>query len=665
MIRSTYSDVDIFVLNDGPDWDEPVTMDVELLADLTTSLTGREGRRPMSGKLRIPRFNYNAVVTGVAAREFTECLRDYQTQPVIVPLWPAAVRSADIANIISLTGYWLVWNEDWSVWSIVVANTVVPANRWVAPALWGRLDKREARPLSGDALEFDVNFIEQSDATWAMTPRVVAWTAGPVPSDPYIGIAPKILPFEINFEQPVQSFEVGIVRQQIGFGRQPSETLYPQTNVRGQKIATVTTDGPEMGHLLRFFMDHGAGKSFWAAQWTQALALTAAIEPADTVLHVDDSSTVRVGDFLVIENLATARVLGVGAGTVTIDAAFGAEFGVGTLISQLMLCRFEKTRFSLQWLNAAVAEATLMLKEVPAEYDPPDDETLGTSIGLLTTRVYTYTFSSIGNGGITISSVFTSYEENSGGGTPAKISHAEVRQGIALESDEVQVTMAIEEGVANPLLDLATLRQEMPLFITIKENGAAVFYGEVTKVSVKGSMLKATAVSGGTLFDRSVPRARFQLGCNNALYDAGCKINRAGWAYTGNLHADVVAGYPFQVVIDSLGVPLGNTATPPANFFSLGYFEILTDTGSDIVWQIRPVLVSTAYAAGLMTLTLDRDLDPLGLAGDGVLIVAGCDLTATTCRGKFQNFSNFFGHPYLPLANPSAVKKNPSTGGKK
>ena len=49
--------------------------------------------------------------------------------------------------------------------------------------------------------------------------------------------------------------------------------------------------------------------------------------------------------------------------------------------------------------------------------------------------------------------------------------------------------------------------------------------------------------------------------------------------------------------------------------------------------------------------------------GDTVMIEAGCDKTATSCRLKFANFLNFRGFPHMPgedwlMAYPSRDSRN-------
>jgi hypothetical protein len=50
----------------------------------------------------------------------------------------------------------------------------------------------------------------------------------------------------------------------------------------------------------------------------------------------------------------------------------------------------------------------------------------------------------------------------------AKIDHGAIRQGIALDREEVDVRMEIPSDVNHPLVRMATMRTESPLALTIR-----------------------------------------------------------------------------------------------------------------------------------------------------------------------------------------------------
>lgn len=679
MVPDSYLGQPFFLINDQPNWVKGVRADVDVVADLTKSLSNREARRAFAATLRFS-FSYQATVTHRRARATADALRDYQTQPVALPFWPGMVKWPDRYSMPINGGLKILFREDFDQWQVYEGIEPVWATNsdFVCPLLWGRLDKRELVWQDTSSAFFDVQFIEQSKPEWALTPVAQVWTNGPLPGDAY-DAPPKVLPFGMDFNAPRTGFNVSIIREQIGFGRTPQETLYAQTNARTHEGSSTLLSTGDVGNVLRFFMEYGPARIFWASNTFSAAVLTADIPAATTVLNVEDTYAIRPGDFLAFLYAsgvqATARVASKTGNTITVDVAPGALKRGLTTVAQLLLARFDKTRLSLAWSEPGLAGVTLPVVEVPPEYAPAADEDIGTTVGELPARCYLYDFSRTLNG-VVFTDRFTSYEGTlslgSIGGnayTSQKLSHKEIRQGLQLDADEVTIDASI--WTASPLLLIATLKSEAPLYLTIREaqvsgslaiNAATIFTGEVTAVSVKGSILTAKATPGGTIFDRRVPRVIFQRTCNNALFDAGCTLAKADWKFTAKVSGVGSPGYPFEFDLSNLDRAVGSDPTYSANYFAGGWLE----AGDGLNWQRRAVILSTNPVAGALTVTLDRDPAPFLAVNDNVILYPGCDLQRLTCIQKFNNYLNFIGHPYLPLANPSLVKRDQtSAGGKK
>lgn len=114
--------------------------------------------------------------------------------------------------------------------------------------------------------------------------------------------------------------------------------------------------------------------------------------------------------------------------------------------------------------------------------------------------------------------------------------------------------------------------------------------------------------------------------CNHVLYDAGCTLDRAGFAI--NPPAVYIAA------ISGSTISLSTVAGSADQRFQYG--EIVHDTG-----QRRMVLSQIGT-----TLTLNAPF--VGAAvGDGVVVYSGCNHDVTTCRDKFGNVKNFGGFPEL------------------
>jgi hypothetical protein len=228
----------------------------------------------------------------------------------------------------------------------------------------------------------------------------------------------------------------------------------------------------------------------------------------------------------------------------------------------------------------------------------------------------------------------------------------------------------------NALALMATLKMEAPLQLVIREaevsgageavNASIIFTGDIVKVSPEGSKITGKAVSGGIMFDRLVPTWSFQRDCNVNLFSVACGLSKAAWKFAAVIQDPGDEGYPFEFVLEQLtGVGPSAIAALAADevgetFFALGYIEI----GTGEHWQTRAVLLSSDVAAGVLTVTLDRDPDPFPEIGDDVILYPGCDLTFARCKA-LGNEVNFTGHPFMPLANPSLIQSNSGSGGGK
>ena len=225
-------------------------------------------------------------------------------------------------------------------------------------------------------------------------------------------------------------------------------------------------------------------------------------------------------------------------------------------------------------------------------------------------------------------------------------------------------------SVPGVLTKIATLRSEAPVFVTIREaevsgsqaiNDRVLYTGEVTNASVKGGLVTGKVVSGGSMYDRRVPRVLFQRTCNNSLFDTGCALLKLLWKFTATVQSVGAAGYPFEFVLEDLARVTGPTPDYTENWFAGGWIEF----GTGLTWQRRPILISSGPDVTLMTVTLDRDPNPFPEVGDPVVLYPGCDGTTSNCKLKFANYLNSLGHPFMPSSNPSFVRKSISTGGGK
>ncbi len=121
----------------------------------------------------------------------------------------------------------------------------------------------------------------------------------------------------------------------------------------------------------------------------------------------------------------------------------------------------------------------------------------------------------------------------------------------------------------------------------------------------------------------------FSPSCRAVLGDNQCKISLAGHSVTTTV----------STVTSSL-VFSANALTQAAGHFSGGEVEWLTGANAGRKMEVKE------FGSKQVTLVL-----PMGSSiavGNQFKIVAGCDKTFQTCKGKFNNVINFRGEPHIP-----------------
>ena len=163
-----------FLLNDQPDWSSPVESQFLMTRDKQISLTRHETRRPYSSTL-LTKLSYTATVSGGALRQLMGAIRQLNTQPVIVPFWPAIANWGNRANVTVNGGLRIAWRADWSQYSIYTSTDAEPvwpvASDFWAPALMGFLTPDSSPAIRRDTQSVKINFTESSPAAYALQPN--------------------------------------------------------------------------------------------------------------------------------------------------------------------------------------------------------------------------------------------------------------------------------------------------------------------------------------------------------------------------------------------------------------------------------------------------------------------------------------------------------------
>lgn len=140
----------------------------------------------------------------------------------------------------------------------------------------------------------------------------------------------------------------------------------------------------------------------------------------------------------------------------------------------------------------------------------------------------------------------------------------------------------------------------------------------------------------------------FQASCDAALGDARCQVDLETAAFHG-------AG--------SVGTPLADRAFLAAGIsgFATGWFSwgVLDWTSGENAGR-RAQVLSHERSGGSVTLRLlEAPVRPIQ-AGDALIVRAGCDKRAETCRARFDNLANFRGFPTIP--GQDVVTRSAKTG---
>jgi len=693
MIGTMFNGEDVLLVTEAPNWAQRVETVHEMDMSGESSLSDREARRPHASTLR-SQIAYTALLGGAELRVLQTLLAAVQTHvpAVLCPFWPGVRRWLARASAPIGGGVRLVWKADWSQWDLY--TTTEPAwpsdgDYW-APVLWGYLGSRDAilgtRWYTGALSDVSIVVSEDGPPEYALQPSSAAPPAGPLPPSGY-ATAPRLLPLRPNWEGLNEQVMLPVDRRRIGFRRQARPEFYPQKRSRTDRLGFQLGSLSQIATMLAFFRDvAGRGAAWWWPNYTSAIALAAPVAAASAVLSVADPVGVEAGDYLAADTpvgLIGRRATATASGSVTLNAAFGVDLPRQTLVSPLLLVRLDRPRLTLAWTHGDLADCELTVREVPAEYIPGADETVGTSLGVLPERGYLYDVTR-DHGGTLLHDRYTSYERDVtyGGHTwvSADIQHGAIERGLALERGRVDLASRVFPG--NPLVDLASLRSEAPVRLVILSgdvapdasvsNVAVIATGEVDKASVRGERISGMMTPGGRLLDQQAPGFVVGPGCNHTLFSAGCGLARSAWVHTAQVNGMPTATYPFLLALDGLARSTGPTPAWFEDWFAHGWVEFGTPGSGG--WQRRWILRSTAPSGGALSLTLHKPFDPAPADNTTATLYPGCDLTPESCKayhgttnpkGKFDNYTAFGGHPFVPSSNPSLVKLSTNLGGGK
>ncbi|MBW2598546.1 MAG: phage BR0599 family protein [Deltaproteobacteria bacterium] len=217
---------------------------------------------------------------------------------------------------------------------------------------------------------------------------------------------------------------------------------------------------------------------------------------------------------------------------------------------------------------------------------------------------------------------------------PATLRRTSVNYQAEIDVTSMKITTAFVE---TPVLEFIAVNPIEILWVSVMKlfrdqdplEESVIFVGQIKNVSFKGAQATIDCVGFEQFLKEPVPVYRYQLTCNNSLFDANC----------GKLKAD-------YKVTETVFVNDAKTKLTGALFGDKegGYF-----TGGEAVFGHQSVSI-VAHVGAEITLTHKMQ----GITdSDSVDVYPGCDGRAETCRDKYDNILNFFGFPFIPLENPA------------
>lgn len=656
-----------------PNWKRRVSFKADVIADIVGSLVGREIRVPHGETLRCS-MKWGATIDHRAFAALRDGLRDAGGAKVIVPVWPLLGSGTP-----EVPGGIEVGILADGTMEVDVAGVLNPADyELFGPGIVGVLKVEESRALTAALTEIELTITEDGPAEFALQPASVAWNTGPELVD---GFEPTVFPWTLDPTSSTAGLpSITIDRQGIGTSRESVQVLYPNDAARSFAGSVSSLYGRTMiAQVLRWFADHGYSQSHYVASSMRSARLAADGLVGTNTITLDDAS--ELGDYRYLELVdgsgrEVVRIVGLSGNVATLAVNLSRTWNrTGTFVSLATLARHVGDGLQIEFATPTVASASLAWQELPEEYIPGAGEVRGETIGAAPTLGWLYRFTTEEFGTQTGEFLFTGYERtlavDGDEWVSRPIEHSDLRASIDLASDDVTVKMEWHSMFATFLPGLLSGRLLLSIY-TCEVSGASgsnkqlVWTGEVSRIRLDGPIVSATARDANSMFDQPMPRRLCQRQCAHYVFDPGCGLSEAGWTIT----AEVVSSSGHSVTLGTFarsgGLPSGFGF---ANWMAIG--SLVRASGERI-----SILQSTALSAGHSTLTLARAPRTAFAAAEAVSIIPECDGTPESCKpyhaannplGKFANWANFAGCPFVPDKNPAfkPPKTTDSPSGKK
>lgn len=215
---------------------------------------------------------------------------------------------------------------------------------------------------------------------------------------------------------------------------------------------------------------------------------------------------------------------------------------------------------------------------------------------------------------------------------PVQINRSGIEHTPEFMRGELTISCPVSLAIAGQFIGGSpSLPTEVRVYRRHLSDGAAetaqIWRGRVLSLRVRG--VEAEIVCGqiyGSL-QRIGLRGNYQVGCRHALYQPGCGVDKASYAY---------AGTSASVLGRTVLVP--GASAQPDDWYPGGLF-VWGEMSRTITRQSGDILELLAPVPGL-------------LGGMPVTIYPGCDHSHAMCAARFNHDYFFGGFPWMPVKNP-------------
>lgn len=664
MISVNVSGQNCWLLPYQPGDASPVRLSVAIPVDVKRGLTGAVSRRPVA---LLPRytFDYLAIMQTAEFAQLRAASLVAQDEPILVPLWPHAYAIAGGVQTMS-AGLFVAYTADFATYAVNPGS--LAGYTYVAPLIYGRFKSPPRMGAETDGfVTAEISVFEDAPTAYSLAPA-----GGILAADTTLtsaaGYTAPVFPFVADWSSPpAPAYAVTDVdRQSTGSGRLLSSAFFPQTPEQIQTADFTGVGAVEAAQALAWWIRRGGvSDAHWVAtsQSLWHLAANAAAGASSLTLTLDTAAP-AIGAILALNGAVTefVRVTGVSGAVVSLASPLANAWSkTDARVTPAFLGRHTGDSLEVSYSPAGwVASYRLAWREVAAEFTVPAGETRGTTLGRLPGSAWFFQID-LDYNGATASTYLTNWEGGGvtvGGHTWAynACDFDRLVRSDDLEDDSCTFSLRWYAGCPweNWLPGVLAARGFLTIYRADVDssgsfsNFAQLWKGELSTPTPDGPNLSVKVLGANALFARRAPRQVMSLTCGTTFLSARCGLALFDWKW----NASVVSVSGNIVTIGSLsrvngsGNPGGFGA---ADWFALGWVGW---TASGLP-QREGILTSAAISGGQIVLTLDRP--PALTPGSSVYVVPGCDKQGGTCLGKFSNFANNRGFPYMPAVSPSFI----------